>query len=104
MTAKPRDSRLAPPEVKVILEHTAASTFENVKESLDELGRGEKVAIASDRLHVRRAAGYLRQLQPSLVDRLVPPSRSWWSDWWMDAGGGGYELLLMARRLSKRRK
>lgn len=93
-----RLAELVPAGVAVVVESTARSTFENVERSLPRLRQADRIAIASDRFHVRRAVAYLRGLEPDLAERTVRPSRAWWSGWWMDAGGGAYEVLLRARR------
>lgn len=89
---------LAPSGVEVVLETDARSTFENVKCSLPLLSEAEAISIASDRFHVRKAMTYIGQLRPELLERTVPPARSWFSGWWIDAGGAAYELLGVPRR------
>jgi uncharacterized SAM-binding protein YcdF (DUF218 family) len=93
-----RLAALVPTGVSVLVEPTATSTFENVERSLGLFREADKICIASDRFHVRRAMGYLRQLDPSLAERLVRPKRAWWRGLWMDAGGAAYEVLLRVRR------
>jgi uncharacterized SAM-binding protein YcdF (DUF218 family) len=94
---------LVPPGVDVVVEPAATSTFENVERSLPFFEEAEKIAVATDRFHVRRATEYLRRLRPDLAERVVLPTRPSWSGWWMDAGGAAYEMLLRARRFKSRR-
>lgn len=98
-----RLAALAPPEVRVLVEPTARSTFENVERSIPFLLDAEIIAIASDRLHRRRAATYLGALKPELVSRLIEPVYGWREGWWMDATGAVYERLVRVRRAIRER-
>jgi uncharacterized SAM-binding protein YcdF (DUF218 family) len=93
---------LAPQGVDVVIESMARSTLENVQRSLPYLLDAERLAIATDRFHRRRAVRYLRDLEPGLLTRLVHPTYSWREGWWMDGGGAVYESLLRIRRASIR--
>ena len=96
-----RLAALVPAGIAVVVEPTASSTFENIARSLPFLGEADRIAVASDRWHVRRATRYLQQLDPDLAERLVRPKRVWWRGWWMDAGGAVYEALLATRRFGR---
>jgi hypothetical protein len=87
----------------VSIEATARSTQENVERSLPHLAGSEKVAIASDRFHQRRALRHLRQAEPRLAEAVVAPTYGWREGWWMDAGGAGHEIVLDVRRAMSRR-
>ncbi|HEY8544536.1 MAG TPA: ElyC/SanA/YdcF family protein [Acidimicrobiales bacterium] len=97
-----RLAALAPDGVEVLLESTARSTRENVERSLPLLAGADRWAIASDRWQRRRIAGYLRELRPELLTRLVDPAYGWRDGWWMDAGGAPYEAVLPLRRAAWR--
>ena len=83
----------------LISEPTAKSTWENVERSIPYFEGADRLAIASDWFHARRASHYLEQLRPDLSVLLVPPRRQWWHGWWIQAGGALYEAFLRARRL-----
>ena len=93
-----RLAALAPTGTEVLIESTATSTLENVERSLPFLLDAEQLAVASDRFHRRRALGYLQDLAPDLLTRVVRPEYGWREGWWMDAAGAVYESLLRARR------
>lgn len=82
-----RLAELAPPDIRVLLETTARSTWENVELSLPLLEGADKIAIASDYFHARRAAHYLCALRPELASRVVPAHRRWPRGAWMDLAG-----------------
>ena len=87
------------PQHQVVVEPTARSTHENVERSLRYFEGADRLAIASDWFHVRRAKEYLRQVRPDLNARLVPAERQWrFGGWWIQAGGAGYEALRAAKR------
>ncbi|WP_421118668.1 ElyC/SanA/YdcF family protein [Aquihabitans daechungensis] len=93
-----RLAALAPEGTPIVVEPTARSTFENVERSLPFLRDAERIAIASDRGHRRRAASNLGALRPDLASRLVEPAYTWRDGWWMDAAGTAYEWVLRVRR------
>jgi len=62
-----RLAALAPKEVMVSIEPTARSTWENVERSLPYLVDAERIAIASDRFHRRRATRYLQELDSEIA-------------------------------------
>jgi uncharacterized SAM-binding protein YcdF (DUF218 family) len=97
-----RLAALAPRDVPVSIETTARSTQENVERSLPLLAGSEKVAIASDRFHQRRALRHLQQAEPQLVAAVVPPTYGWREGWWMDACGAVHETMLHVRRAMPR--
>jgi uncharacterized SAM-binding protein YcdF (DUF218 family) len=82
----------------VILERTARTTWENVEQSLPYFEHADRLAVASDLFHARRASAYLRRLRPDLGTRLVNAERLWWRGWWMHAGGVAYASLLAVRQ------
>jgi uncharacterized SAM-binding protein YcdF (DUF218 family) len=96
-----RLAALAPEGVDISIESTARSTLENVERSLPFLLGAERLAVASDRFHQRRAVHYLRAVEPSLATRVIPPEYGWRDGWLMDAGGVLYESLLRLRRGAK---
>ena len=63
---------LGVPAERIALETAACNTWQNVEFTLDELQRGERVAIASSPLHALRARRYLLQQRPDMARRLVP--------------------------------
>jgi hypothetical protein len=83
-----RLAALAPRDVPVSIETTARSTQENVKRSLPHLAGSEKVAIASDRFHQRRALRHMQQAEPRLAAAVVPPTYGW-REGWVDGRGRG---------------
>lgn len=85
------------PDLDVILEREARTTTENVERSLAYLGQADRIAIASDRLHARRAAAHLAEVQPDLADRIVPATRHWWRGSWIQLGSFAYEVVLRIR-------
>lgn len=89
---------LLAPDHHVVVESTAQSTWDNVERSLRYFDGADRLAIASDWFHARRAGRYLRQMRPDLSARLVPAERRWWRGWWIQVGGAAYEALLAARR------
>jgi uncharacterized SAM-binding protein YcdF (DUF218 family) len=97
-----RLAALAPRDASVSIEPMARSTLENVERSLPYVVGAERVAIASDRFHRRRAVRYLRQLEPELAARVVSPEYGWRDGWWMDAGGAVYDSSLRVRRAATR--
>lgn len=56
----------------VAIEPAAESTRENLSLSLPWLQAARTIRIASNTAHARRARGYLRELEPSLWERLRP--------------------------------
>lgn len=94
-----RLAALAPAGVDISIESTARSTLENVERSLPFLLRAERLAVASDRFHQRRAVRYLLAMEPDLATRVIPPEYGWRDGWWMDAGGAVYASLLRLRRV-----
>ena len=90
---------LLAPQLHVVVEPTAQSTRDNVERSIPYFEEADRLAIASDWFHARRASHYLGQLRPDLSARLVPAERQWWRGWWIQAGGAAYEALLATRRL-----
>ena len=82
-----RLARLVPSDVQVLLETAARSTWENVELSLPLLDDADRIAIASDYFHARRAAQYLCALRQELAGRVVPAHRRWPRGIWMDAAG-----------------
>lgn len=98
-----RLSNLASPGVCVRVEPTAASTEENIERSLLLFSRAGSVAIATDRVHRRRAEKILRQLDPSLGDQLVAPEYSVRDGFVMDMAGAVYEVARRVRRAAKTR-
>lgn len=78
---------LAPVGTEVVIEPRARSTWENVEYSLEALGGAERIAIASDFFHARRARDHLRELNVDLAGRVVPAHRQWPRGIWMDAAG-----------------
>ena len=97
-----RLAELVPAGIEVVLESSARSTWENVERSLPWLARADRVAIATDRFHRRRAVGYLTALAPDLVGRLVDPVYALREGALMDAGGAVYEGALSMRRMIRR--
>lgn len=93
-----RLARLAPADIEVVLEPRARSTRENVEYSFGTLLEADRIAIASDFFHARRAQNYLRELSVDLADRAVPASRQWPRGIWMDAAGALDVLRRRARR------
>jgi uncharacterized SAM-binding protein YcdF (DUF218 family) len=87
------------PHHRVVVEPTAQSTWDNVERSIPYFEEADRLAIASDWFHARRASRYLRQLRPDLSARLVPAERQGWRGWWIQAGGAAYEALLVGRRI-----
>lgn len=84
---------------RVVQESMARSTYENVEKSLSYFEEADQIAIASDRLHVRRASRHLRQMRPDLSPRLIPAKQQWRNGgWWIRPGSAAYEALLEARR------
>jgi uncharacterized SAM-binding protein YcdF (DUF218 family) len=82
----------------VVIEPTARSTWENVERSVPYFEGADKLAVASDWFHARRAGNYLRRLRPDLNARLVPAERQWRSGWWIHSGGAAYAALVAIRR------
>ena len=82
-----RLAQLAPPDTLVVLETAARSTRQNVEFSLPFLVDADRIAIASDYFHARRALRYMQSLRPDLVDRVVPVLRRWPRGLWMDVAG-----------------
>ena len=93
---------LLAPHHHVVVEPTAQSTWDNVERSIPYIEEADRVAIASDWFHARRASHYLRQLRPDLSARLVPAGTPVVGGWWIQAGGAAYEGLLASRRLPGR--
>ena len=81
----------------IYLETDARSTRENVEYSLPYLSGSESIAIASDRLHRRRATKYLADVDSRLVECVVPPTIRQPSGLAMDIGGGVYAALRWIR-------
>lgn len=88
---------LLAPEVDVVVEATAQSTWENVARSVPHLENADQLAVASDWFHARRAGHYLGRLRPDLSARLIPAEREWRRGWWIQAGGAAYAALLAVR-------
>jgi len=93
-----RLARLAPADIEVVIEPIARSTRENVEYSLGTLFEADRIAIASDFFHARRAQNHLRELSVDLADRVVPATRRWPRGIWMDAAGALDVLRRLARR------
>lgn len=89
------------PNMSVVLETTARSTWENVERSVPHLENACQLAFASDRFHARRASEYLQQMRPDLARRLVSADRPPWRGWWIRGGGAVYEGFLALRRFAK---
>lgn len=89
---------LAPFGTELVIESRARSTWENVKYSLEALGDAERIAIASDFFHARRARDYLRELDPALAGRVVRARRQWPRGIWMDAAGALDSFRRWVRR------
>lgn len=63
--------RLGLPRADVVCEPSARSTRENVAFAMPWLRGARTIRIASNTAHARRARGYLRDLDPSLWERLA---------------------------------
>lgn len=61
-------------------------------------GEAERIAIASDFFHARRARAYLRELNPALAGRVVPAHRQWPRGIWVDAAGALDSFRRWVRR------
>jgi uncharacterized SAM-binding protein YcdF (DUF218 family) len=88
------------PEENVVVEPIARSTWENVERSIPYFEGADKIAVASDLFHARRACQYLERQRPDLVARLIAADRDWQHGWWIHACGAAYEARLAARRLA----
>lgn len=86
----------------VIVEPSARTTRENVERSIPFMEDADRIAVASDWFHARRAGRHLEQLRPDLGVRLVPAHRRWVRGLWMETTGGAYAAFLFARRLTRR--
>lgn len=86
-------------DTDVVIEPTARTTLENVERSLPYLEGADRLAIASDWFHARRAGRYLQRLRPDVARRLVPAERRWQEGLWIQAGGAVYAAALAARRV-----
>lgn len=87
-----------PEGVDVVIEPAARSTWENVERSLVVLRDADRIAIATDFFHARRARNYLRELDLELASRVVPAHRRWPRGLWMDVAGALDVLRRRARR------
>jgi hypothetical protein len=90
---------LLAPQLHAVVEPTAEST--RLERTIPYFEQADRLAIASDWFHARRASHHLGQLRPDLSARLVPAERQWWRRWWIQAGGAAYEAILATRRLIK---
>jgi len=93
-----RLAALAPSGVEVIVEARARSTQENVELSLPWLEDADRIAIATDRFHARRAVRHLQVIRPDVSDRVVPATRRRPSGWLMNLASAGHHALLWLRR------
>lgn len=98
-----RLAALAPPGARVILELAARSTEENVENSAPLLENADRIAIATDRVHARRASRHLRDLRPDLADRLDPAVIRGPSGWLMDVASAGHHSVRWLRGPLRRR-
>lgn len=87
------------PDLDVVVEPTAQTTRQNVERSIQYLENAERVAIASDWFHARRAGRHLQWLRPDLGRRLVTAERQWRRGWWIQVGGGVYAAALAVRQV-----
>jgi hypothetical protein len=92
---------LVPAGIDVVIEPRARSTWENVEYSVAAPVDADRIAIASDVFHARRARNHLRALDVDLADRVVPANRQWPRGLWMDAAGA-LDVLRRRARVSAR--
>lgn len=89
---------LAPSDASIVLETEARTTLENVQLSLPSLTGFDRVAVASDWAHRRRAERTLARLDPALAQRLVAPAYVQPAALLMGLGGVAYETARLLRR------
>lgn len=66
---------------EVLLEETASTTFENVRNSLPLVEDCDEIALVSDAFHGLRARRHVQQLRPDLAERLVRADDHRWFEY-----------------------